>query len=77
MPFPAVTLLCVLTSDRVECEWRNGWPANGLLAVCALLFPALAVQQLIKLLSWRRRPTATPGDASRGRRPSPRRRRAR
>lgn len=48
MPFLAVTLLVLLNrkEDGVPREWRNGWVSNGLLALCALLFLALAIDQV-------------------------------
>ena len=51
MPFLALTLMLLLNSSRIPAEYRSGWISNGLLAVSALLFLALCVQQLIDLLS--------------------------
>lgn len=58
MPFLAITLLVLLNKRRagalphsdVPPEWRNGWLSNGLLLLCALLFAALAVNELKKVL---------------------------
>ena len=54
MPFLAVTLLVLLNrrgdgdmpGAAVPSEWRNGWLSNSLLSLCALLFAALAVNEL-------------------------------
>ncbi len=53
MPFLAVTLLVLLNrrDDVVPHEWRNGWLSNSLLALCAALFLALAVNELRELLT--------------------------
>ncbi|GAA4363477.1 Nramp family divalent metal transporter [Nocardioides caricicola] len=58
MPFLAVTLLVLLNKRRagalphsaVPDEWRNGWVSNGLLLLCAVLFAALAVNEIRKVL---------------------------
>jgi hypothetical protein len=58
MPFLAITLLVLLNKRRpgalphsdVPDEWRNGWLSNGTLALCALLFLALAVNELRNVL---------------------------
>ncbi|WP_085872777.1 MULTISPECIES: Nramp family divalent metal transporter [unclassified Nocardioides] len=58
MPFLAITLLVLLNRRRegalphsdVPPEWRNGWVSNGLMLLCALLFAALAVNELKKVL---------------------------
>lgn len=58
MPFLAVTLLVLLNKRRagalphsaVPEEWRNGWLSNGLLLMCALMFAALAVNEIRKVL---------------------------
>lgn len=58
MPFLAVTLLVLLNKRRagalphsaVPEEWRNGWLSNGLLLLCALMFAALAVNEIRKVL---------------------------
>lgn len=48
MPFLAITLLVLLNRrhDGVPARWRNGAFSNSLLALCALLFAALAVNEL-------------------------------
>ncbi|GEB53980.1 iron transporter [Streptomyces cacaoi] len=46
MPFLALTLLWMLNSTRTPREWRNGWLSNTLLALSALLFLVLCVQEL-------------------------------
>jgi Mn2+/Fe2+ NRAMP family transporter len=53
MPFLAITLLVLLNrrDDVVPHEWRNGWLSNSLLALCAVLFLALAVNELRELLA--------------------------
>ena len=53
MPFLAVTLLVLLNrrDDVVPHEWRNGWLSNSLMALCAVLFLALAVNELRELLA--------------------------
>lgn len=59
MPFLAVTLLVLLNRRRagalphseVPEEWRNGWWSNGLMALCALLFAALAVNEIRETLA--------------------------
>ncbi len=59
MPFLAITLLVLLNrrgdgdmpGAAVPRQWRNGWLSNGLLALCALLFAALAVNELRGVLS--------------------------
>ena len=53
MPFLAVTLLVLLNrrDDVVPHEWRNGWLSNSLMALCAALFLALAVNELRELLA--------------------------
>jgi Mn2+/Fe2+ NRAMP family transporter len=43
MPFLAVTLLWLLTSDRILRTWRNKWWSNLWMGLCALAFAALAV----------------------------------
>ncbi|HYH34975.1 MAG TPA: Nramp family divalent metal transporter [Nocardioides sp.] len=50
MPFLAVTLLWILNSDRVPREWRNGWASNLAMAVTALAFLALTVNEVRKLI---------------------------
>ncbi|MDH6236376.1 Nramp family divalent metal transporter [Cryobacterium sp. CG_9.6] len=47
MPFLAVTLLGLLNGKHFPAEWRNKLPTNIALAVCALLFIVLGVQQLV------------------------------
>ena len=53
MPFLAITLLVLLNrrDDVVPGQWRNGWLSNSLMALCALLFLALAVNELRELLA--------------------------
>ncbi|WP_341926548.1 Nramp family divalent metal transporter [Nocardioides psychrotolerans] len=59
MPFLAITLLVLLNKRRegalphsdVPAEWRNGWVSNGMLALCALLFLALGLNELRNVLS--------------------------
>jgi Mn2+/Fe2+ NRAMP family transporter len=53
MPFLAVTLLFLLNreQDGVPREWRSGWLSNTAMAVCALLFLALAVNELRNTLA--------------------------
>lgn len=48
MPFLAITLLVLLNrrQDGVPGEWRNGWLSNSLLALCAGLFLAVAVNEV-------------------------------
>lgn len=46
MPFMAVTLLWILNTDRTPAEWRNGLFVNVMMGLCALVFAALAVDQL-------------------------------
>ncbi|GAA1134337.1 Nramp family divalent metal transporter [Nocardioides aquiterrae] len=48
MPFLAVTLLVLLNrrSDDVPAQWRNRWLSNGLMGLCALLFAALAANEV-------------------------------
>lgn len=58
MPFLAITLLVLLNRRRegalphseVPQEWRNGWVSNALMLLCAVLFIALAVNELRKVL---------------------------
>ncbi|HET8959664.1 Nramp family divalent metal transporter [Nocardioides sp.] len=53
MPFLAITLLVLLNrrDDLVPAKWRNGWLSNSLMALCAVLFLALAVNELRGLLT--------------------------
>lgn len=59
MPFLAVTLLVLLNrrgaghahDGDVPPEWRNGWISNALMALCALLFLALAINELRGVLA--------------------------
>ncbi len=46
MPFLAITLLWILNTDRVPAQHRNRAAANVVLAVCALAFLALAVDNV-------------------------------
>jgi Mn2+/Fe2+ NRAMP family transporter len=50
MPFLAVTLLWLLNTDRTPAEWRNKLGSNVAMAVCALAFAALAVNEVVKQL---------------------------
>jgi Mn2+/Fe2+ NRAMP family transporter len=50
MPFLAITLLLILNSDRVPREWRNKLVSNVSMALTALVFLALMVDQLRKLI---------------------------
>jgi zinc transporter ZupT len=47
MPFLAITLLWLLNSSRTPVEWRSQWLSNSMMAVCAVLFVVLGVQQLV------------------------------
>jgi len=59
MPFLAITLLVLLNKRRagalphsdVPPEWRNGWLSNGFMALCAVLFIALAVNEIRETLA--------------------------
>lgn len=67
MPFLAVTLLVLLNRRRdgalahpagggpvvgeVPAEWRNKWLSNSLMALCAVLFAVLALNELRRVLS--------------------------
>lgn len=59
MPFLAITLLVLLNKRRdgalphseVPDQWRNGWLSNSLMALCALLFLAVGVNELRNVLS--------------------------
>ncbi len=54
MPFLAATLLILLNREgdgdvpgaAVPPEWRNRWLSNGMMVICALLFIALAVNEV-------------------------------
>ena len=50
MPFRAGTLIWLLNSDRTPQAWRSGWASNLLLGAAALLFAALAGNELIGLV---------------------------
>ena len=50
MPFLAGTLIWLLNSDRTPQAWRSGWASNLLLGAAALLFAALAGNELIGLV---------------------------
>ena len=39
------------TDGVVPPEWRNGWLSNGLMLLCAVLFVALAVNEIKKVLA--------------------------
>ncbi|MEI5676203.1 MULTISPECIES: Nramp family divalent metal transporter [unclassified Nocardioides] len=59
MPFLAITLLVLLNKRRdgalphseVPDQWRNGWLSNGFMVLCALLFLALAVNEIRETIS--------------------------
>jgi len=59
MPFLAITLLFLLNRRRpghpdgadVPEGWRNGWISNSLMALCAVLFAVLAVNELRGVLA--------------------------
>ncbi len=51
MPFLAVTLLWILNTDRVPSEWRNKVWSNVVLALIAVAFAVLAVNELRKVLT--------------------------
>jgi hypothetical protein len=53
MPFLAITLLVLLNrrDDVLPDEWRNGWLSNSLMTLCAVLFLALAINELRELLA--------------------------
>ncbi|MBD3914042.1 Nramp family divalent metal transporter [Nocardioides hwasunensis] len=48
MPFLAITLLWLLNTDRTPAEWRNKLHSNVLMALCALAFIALCVNEVQK-----------------------------
>lgn len=50
MPFLAVTLLGLLNGKRAPAGWANTWKGNVMLAITALLFMVLGVQQLVSAL---------------------------
>ncbi len=50
MPFLSVTLLWILNTDRVPRQWRNKWPANAALVLCAIAFGVLAIDKVYGLL---------------------------
>lgn len=51
MPFLAVTLLGLLNGKRIPKQWANRWHTNTALAITAILFIILGLQQLYKALS--------------------------
>ena len=51
MPFLAITLLWLLNTDRTPAEWRNKIVSNVLMALCALAFVALCVNEVRKAVS--------------------------
>ena len=51
MPFLAVTLLWMLNTDRTPARWRNRLFSNVAMAVCALAFLALAVNEARKAIT--------------------------
>lgn len=50
MPFMAVTLLGLLNGKRAAKGWANSWKSNVMLAITAVLFVVLGVQQLVSAL---------------------------
>ena len=46
MPFLAITLLWILNTDRTPAEWRNKIFSNVAMAICAVTFLALGVNEL-------------------------------
>ena len=50
MPFLAVTLLWLLNTDRTPAEWRNKLHSNVLMAIIALAFVALCVNEVRKAI---------------------------
>ncbi len=51
MPFLAVTLLWLLNTDRTPAEWRNKLHSNVLMAIIALAFVALCVNEVRKAVA--------------------------
>jgi Mn2+/Fe2+ NRAMP family transporter len=51
MPFLAVTLLWLLNTDRTPAEWRNKLHSNVLMAIIAVAFLALCVNEVRKLVT--------------------------
>jgi Mn2+/Fe2+ NRAMP family transporter len=51
MPFLAVTLLWLLNTDRTPVEWRNKLHSNVLMAIIAITFVALCVNEVRKLVA--------------------------
>ena len=51
MPFLAVTLLWLLNTDRTPAEWRNKLHSNVLMAIIALAFLALCVNEVRKAVA--------------------------
>ena len=51
MPFLAITLLWLLNTDRTPLEWRNKLHSNVLMALCALAFLALCVNEVRKAVA--------------------------
>lgn len=51
MPFLAVTLLWLLNTDRTPVEWRNKLHSNVLMAIIALAFIALSVNEVRKAIA--------------------------
>ena len=51
MPFLALTLLGLLNGKRIPKRWSNRWWTNAALAITALLFIVLGVQQLVTAVS--------------------------
>ena len=51
MPFLAITLLWLLNTDRTPVEWRNKLHSNVLMAIIALAFIALSVNEVRKAIA--------------------------
>ncbi|UGY95199.1 Nramp family divalent metal transporter [Streptomyces gobiensis] len=51
LPFLAGTLLWLLNREQIPAQWRNGWLSNTMLAIAAILFVVLCVEQ-IRTLPW-------------------------
>lgn len=49
MPFLAGTLLALLNGSRTPERWRSGWLSNGMLALAAILFAVLCVNEVLNL----------------------------
>ncbi|UOQ45905.1 Nramp family divalent metal transporter [Halobacillus salinarum] len=49
MPFLAITLMCLLNSNRVEKPLKNGWVVNTVLTGCVIIFGYLGLNELIHM----------------------------